>query len=920
MKYLITLFTALLITINSFPQNYKEVKIYINNPNDIMYLQQLGMEFDHPHLNKDNSVSMFISGNDFLILQSSGYSYEILIDDWFDYYEKLPTLTESEKQNFIQDNKENYNVEGFGFGSMGGFYTLNEVILEIDSMKMLYPNLITTKQSIGNTVEGRPIYMVKISDNPDLTESEPRVLYTALHHAREPQSMMQMIYFMYYLLENYGTDPEATYLVNNRELYFIPVVNPDGYEYNRTTNPNGGGFWRKNRRNNGSSYGVDLNRNYGPYEYWNAPNGGSSTSPSSDTYRGTAPFSEPETAAIRDFIAGKGIKNTLNYHTYSNLLIYPYGALGHETPDSLIFREYAKDMTQFNGYVYGTDIQTVNYSTRGNSDDYMYDGDTGLNGDKIFAMTPEVGSTGFWPSQPEIFPLAIENLFPNLYYAWVSGAYVGLIDPGYNKQYFNPGDIVLMNSVFRNKGLSNSETIEVELTSLSPYLTVNSGTGLFSSIPAREDAPLTTPFSFTVSPSAPIDTEARLLVTTSSDNIVMNSDTLKIILGTPVFVFQDTTNNPLNLWTVTYSPTTSPKWEATTQSFYSSPVSYTDSKDGSYTNNATVTMTLTNPVDLSGIINPRLTYWTKFDIEDDWDYGQVKVSTNNGSSWIPLEGEYTEPGTGSFQPNGQPVYDGVQSNWVREDIPLTGYTTSQVKFQFQLRTDGSLTRDGWYVDDIAVIYYGIVPVELISFSAVTVNNRIELNWITVSELNNQGFEVQRKVLSLPDGKAGPQSSVSNSDWRMAGFVEGSGTTTEVRSYSFTDDKISSGKYSYRLKQIDFDGTYTYSDEVEVDVHGVTEFALEQNYPNPFNPATIIKYSIPDAGTGLAMSVKLKVYNILGVEVATLVNENKQAGIHQVEFNAEGLSSGIYFYTLTAGNPSAGSGQSFTQTKKMMLIR
>ncbi len=899
MKYLITLFAALVITINSFPQNYKEVKIYINNPNDILHLQQLGMEFDHPNMNKDNSVSMFISDNDFSILQSSGYSYEILIDDWFEYYEKLPTLSELEKQSFIQHSKENYNVEGFGFGSMGGFYTLNEVILELDSMKMLYPNLITEKQSIGSTIEGRPIYMVKISDNPDITESEPRVLYTSLHHAREPQSMMQMIYFMYYLLENYGTDPEATYLVNNRELYFIPVVNPDGYEYNRTTNPNGGGFWRKNRRNNGSSYGVDLNRNYGPYAYWNAPNGGSSTSPSSDTYRGTAPFSEPETSAIRDFLTGKGIKNTLNYHTYSNLLIYPYGALGHESPDSIIFREYAKDMTQFNGYVYGTDLQTVNYSTRGNSDDYMYDGDTTLNGGKIFAMTPEVGSTGFWPSQPEIFPLAIENLFPNLYYAWVSGAYVGLIDPGYNQQFFNPGDVVLMNSVFRNKGLSASETIEVELVSLSEHLTVNNGTGLFASIPSREDAALATPFSFTVSPSAPIDTEVKLLVTTSSDNIVMSSDTLKLILGTPVFVFADTTNNPLNMWTVTFTPTTSPKWEATTQSFYSSPVSYTDSKDGSYTNNATVTMTLTNPVDLTGINNPRLTYWTKYDIEDNWDYGQVRISTNNGSTWIPLAGQYTNPGTGSFQPNGQPLYDGVQTSWVREDISLTGYTTSQIKFQFQLRTDGSLTRDGWYVDDIAVIYYGIVPVELSSFSAAYSNSSVYLNWSTASELNNSGFEIQRSVYDV--------DAPGNRIWLPKGFIEGRGTTTELNTYSFIDNEPVTGKNYYRLKQIDFDGTFTYSNEIETDVHGVTKYSLEQNYPNPFNPSTIISWQSPVDGWQI-----LKVFNILGNEIATLVNEHKPAGRHQVEFNAEGLSSGVYFYTITAGN--------FSQTRKMMLIR
>ena len=172
-------------------------------------------------------------------------------------------------------------------------------------MKIQYPNLISTKISIGNSIENRPIYTVKISDNPEIDENEPEILYTALHHAREPQSMMQMIYFMYYLLENYNTDPSVQYLVNNRELYFIPVVNPDGYEYNRTTNPSGGGMWRKNRRNNGGSYGVDLNRNYGPYTYWNAPNGGSSTTPSSDTYRGTAPFSEPETNSIKNFLASR---------------------------------------------------------------------------------------------------------------------------------------------------------------------------------------------------------------------------------------------------------------------------------------------------------------------------------------------------------------------------------------------------------------------------------------------------------------------------------------------------------------------------------------------------------------------------------------------------------------------------------------
>jgi hypothetical protein len=623
-----------------------------------------------------------------------------------------------EKAAFIQNSKMELNVSGFGFGSMGGFYTLAEVNAELDSMKLLYPNLITSKVSIGNSIESRPIYMVKISDNPEIDENEPEVLYTALHHAREPESMMQMIYFMYYLLENYYTDPSVQYLVNNRELFFIPVVNPDGYEYNRQTYPAGGGMWRKNRRNNGGSYGVDLNRNYGPYSYWNAPNGGSSTTPSSDTYRGTAPFSEPETNSIKNFLAVRKFNNALNYHTYGNLLIFPYGALGHETPDSLIFREYAIDMTDYNGYTYGTDMQTVGYSTRGNSDDYFYDGDTLLNSGKIFAMTPEVGTTGFWPSQAEIFPLAIENVLPNLYYAWVAGGYVEMINPNYSKQYFLPGDNVLMNPVFRNKGLASANNISVELTSLNSNAIVTNSIAYFDSIRARETSTVTAPLSFTVSPSVQSEAVIKLLLTTSTNSVIMKRDTLTLIVGKPTFIFTDTTNNPNTLWTITRIPTNAPMWAATTTTYNSAPNSYTDSPAGNYVASSTITMTLTNPINLSGYTNPRLTFYTRYDIENNWDYGQVKISTNNGSTWIPLQGQYTNPGTGSFQPNGEPLYDGTNSTWVKEEISLASYISSQVKIRFELLSDGYIEKDGWYVDDIGIMYYSINSVELTSFKAL----------------------------------------------------------------------------------------------------------------------------------------------------------------------------------------------------------
>ena len=187
-----------------------------------------------------------------------------------------------------------------------------------------------------------------------------------------------------------------------------------------------------------------------------------------------------------------------------------------------------------------------------------------------------------------------------------------------------------------------------------------------------------------------------------------------------------------------------------------------------------------------------------------------------------------------------------------------------------------------------------IPVELVSFNVSVVNNSVSLSWVTSSELNNSGFEVQKKVNSL-------QSSVSNSEFETIGFVEGNGTTTETNHYFFEDKNLSSGKYSYRLKQIDFDGTYEYSGIVEAEVNTPIEFSLSQNYPNPFNPTTKIKYTIPFVGTSLMKFVQLKVFDVLGNEVATLVNELKPAGVYEVTFNASELGSGVYIYKLQAGD-------------------
>ncbi len=188
-----------------------------------------------------------------------------------------------------------------------------------------------------------------------------------------------------------------------------------------------------------------------------------------------------------------------------------------------------------------------------------------------------------------------------------------------------------------------------------------------------------------------------------------------------------------------------------------------------------------------------------------------------------------------------------------------------------------------------------VPVELTSFSANKIDNKVVVNWSTATEKNNKGFYVERKK--------------ENEQFTQIAFVQGMGTSLEQHNYSFIDKNLNAGKYFYRLRQVDFDGTSAISNTVEVDIANPVDYCLEQNYPNPFNPSTVINYTIPQQGL-----VTLKVYNVLGKEVATLVNEQQEAGRYNIELNATklGINSGVYFYTLEAGN--------FKSTKKMIMMK
>jgi len=190
--------------------------------------------------------------------------------------------------------------------------------------------------------------------------------------------------------------------------------------------------------------------------------------------------------------------------------------------------------------------------------------------------------------------------------------------------------------------------------------------------------------------------------------------------------------------------------------------------------------------------------------------------------------------------------------------------------------------------------FSVVPVEFVSFTASAYGNEVNLSWITATETNNFGFEIER-------------TDAGNPLWNKVGFVFGNGSSTEMNYYSFTDQSVPVGQYLYRLKQIDFDGSFEYSDQVEVNILPADNYILMQNYPNPFNPSTKISFSISQSGM-----TSVKIYDVLGNEAATLIDRELTAGSYDFEFNASGLTSGVYYYTLISG--------SFVQTKKMLLLK
>jgi hypothetical protein len=709
---LLVLFTCFTYSQNT-KETYHRAKIFYNNSDDLRQLESVGIAMDHGFHKKNSSFESDFSESEIQKAQELGFTTEITIQDvrsfylnrnnpsHKDYVASPQTRNATCSGNGTVDYQTPANFNVFPSNQYGGFYTYSQVLQELDDMVNLFPNLITVKSDIGPSgnpfltegqadnsttpsIGGNGIKWVKISDNPNTNESEPQVLYTSIHHAREPASLSQLIFYMWYLLENYATDSEIQSIVDNTELYFVPVVNPDGYLYNGKTDPQGGGFWRKNRKNGN---GTDNNRNYDYHINGDASNGswsgpGSSGNPGSEVYHGTAPFSEAENQAMKWFVEQHSFVLALNNHTFGQLLYYPFAYADVATPDDALFQGITTEMVSQNGY---TNLRDNPFA--GDSDDFMY-GTVGTHS-KIFSMTPEVG-TSFWPAQSTIESICKEMMYLNLTAANLVNNYATIseISPAFVETTTSNIDYT-----FKRLGLPEPANFTININPVSANIQSVGAANTHNNVPFLQE--ITDNITLNLNASIAVGDQIvyELIINNGSFDKVL---TITKIFGQPTIVLDEFGNNTSTNWNAT-------SWSSTTEDFVSASSSITDSPNSNYGNNINNIITLSNQIDLSGLVAATLSFQAKWEIENNFDYVQLEISTNNGGSWIPQCGNFTNDGvTNQGSANNEPLYDGTQNDWILENIDLSDYLDQNILIRFKLVTDNNTTGDGFYFDDLQV--------------------------------------------------------------------------------------------------------------------------------------------------------------------------------------------------------------------------
>lgn len=676
-------FVIILFSMSAFvdAEIYREIRIYTDfQLNEHTDLKQEFLVSDFAK----GYFDIFVNEYEFDSIASNNFEYEILNNDVEHFY-----------ANRLNENKLSLELRGgeyFRLGSLGGYFRCDEIYAEFDRMIEKYPNLIS-KSVIAYSYENNPIYSYCISSNScSSSENKPQILFTALHHGNEQGSAFALLYYFWNLFERYDNEDKlATYIISNKHIIIIPVVNPDGVIYNDTIAPNGGGMWRKNRRiNSDGSIGVDLNRNYGPDYAWNAANNGSSIRGNLETYRGDSAFSEPETRSIRDFVAGKSIKIAVNVHTYGNCVINPYSFQTQTNPDSLWYRGFLSEKFRNSGYLFGLDVDVIRFPYRGTSDDFMYIGNPSFN--SIKAMTLEIGSyaNGFWAPINSMIEESEKNIsfFDDALLSAENN--VALED----KDIFTDNGRYFVKLTLQNIGLEEINGFQYSLSSNRSDLFVEKTIYTVSGLRKNEKKDLFIEYF----PSGIANGEIA--------KFVLNIDldfSKKIEFELPVYEFEEEdlfSNKYLNQWN------SSDSW-VFTQNEFDEPV-LVSNIDKLYGNLLNSYIFFKHQASSDSISRYTLKYEHWYDIETNFDFGLIWAKGDSGSFRNMTYGEYMVKGSnriGGVQDDNLWGFHGVFNYWSPQLVYLGNSGDKISELAFNLRTDGGLNKTGWKIKNLKLRKY-----------------------------------------------------------------------------------------------------------------------------------------------------------------------------------------------------------------------
>uniref|UniRef100_UPI002610DA90 M14 family zinc carboxypeptidase n=1 Tax=uncultured Dokdonia sp. TaxID=575653 RepID=UPI002610DA90 len=785
---------------NSTTDTDKRILITAPSSEQLRSIQEIGIDLHCGAKFEGDNLRLDLHYTEVQAINQLGLNYEVIQDDLTTFFVERYEATRAQAETELRQMKErslaeraqraslstgdaslesfiqreeceeiDWVAQNFRLGnSFGGCLTVDEMIAELDRMRTLYPNLISMRQdaspigqqTYGNTTgtafDPQTVWYVRISDNPDIDEAnEPESLITGMTHAREVNSMMNVIYYMWWVLENYELDPAVRNLVDNQEMYFIPITNPDGVKWNEVIAPNGGGLQRKNLRpgvnDNGTTgtanrlRGVDLNRNSA--YYWGFDNLGSSPTQSSDVYRGPFPSSEPESQILADFVQSRDFKYAINHHSGLNSIVTSsYNGNPNAAPSNREdeYQKLMHDATRFNRYIHGSAPNTLT-NANGDTNDFMlggpdvtyntvidYDGDNqgspGFNqsytasgsGKNVITFSPENGDE-FWPAATDIIRVSQRAVRMNLMTSIYAGKYARLHD-------FTKTNLTSTNPQldFEVEYLGQTASdLTLTITPISANITGVTQPGATSlngmDILEQRATSATLTLDAGIAANDPIEYQVSL----SNDTYTIYQVNYIKYFNPTVLVNGDGIGN----WTTSGTNNT---WSGTTDGYNGSTNAITSTPSPPYGNNILSFVTLDTPVDLSTANSAVIHFNAKWDIERNFDLAQLEASINGGSTWVALCGKYTkvpsgEQGnfhlnkSGSDQVhqgnNGTLIYDGdlvLDPNvtntatatddvdkWVLEEFLLDQFNNegivgnNSVIFRFRFDTDSTNRADGY---------------------------------------------------------------------------------------------------------------------------------------------------------------------------------------------------------------------------------